>query len=277
VESAEPKKSERESMFHRFRRARCRHQLILRRHISRSDHDNDEDDDEVVCCAAMSVTGRVWLLSTLAATAIFVCLLNLGVGIYYSPSTRTTDDYDTHHHHGVAPPRMTALLPRHAASPATTMDHHHRPPLDSILQGEWNITGDVSWLLHFAVIGHPKCATSTMMKLLGTHPEVSIFQDERCDLAYNQQAKLIRDSYLYLKTNTTRGFKCPALLESTQLGMRNAIRFFPKMKYIVGIRHPGTVRRKSSWRAKAIFYYICIVSPQARRLYILYTVHSTLV
>jgi hypothetical protein len=62
-----------------------------------------------------------------------------------------------------------------------------RPPLDSIVQG-WNVTGDASWLLNFAVVGFPKCGTSTLMLHLEDHPEVQIFSKERCDLGGNQQA-----------------------------------------------------------------------------------------
>jgi hypothetical protein len=120
----------------------------------------------------------------------------------------------------------------------------HRPTLDSIVQGRWNITGDASWLIHFAIIAFPKCGTSTMMHHLSQHPQLSIFPDERCELAYNQQAKLIQDSYMYLGKDKLRGIKCPILLESTQLGMRNMQKYFPKTKYIVGIRHPGKTKRK---------------------------------
>jgi len=30
-----------------------------------------------------------------------------------------------------------------------------RPPLESIVEGKWNITGDASWLLDFSIIGFP--------------------------------------------------------------------------------------------------------------------------
>jgi hypothetical protein len=161
------------------------------------------------------------LLTALAAATLSFCIINIGIGTFQAPSVT----HDT--------------LP---LAPSTrSKDPWGRPPLDSIIHNKWNITGDPSWLLQFAIIGFPKCGTSTMMHHLSKHPQVSIFPDERCDLAYNQQAVLIKDSYLYLGKNKTRGIKCPMLLESTRLGMRNMHKFFPKTNYIVGIRHPGTV------------------------------------
>ena len=162
-----------------------------------------------------------WLLSALAAVAMMLGLVNIGLGTLHAQP-------------------MTHDVTSGTVQSSSTAEHALRPPLDSILQGKWNITGDPSWLLHFAIIGFPKCGTSTMMHHLSKHPQVSIFADERCDVAYNQQAVLIKDSYLYLGKNKTRGIKCPMLLESTQLGMRNMQKFFPKTHYIVGIRHPGT-------------------------------------
>jgi hypothetical protein len=111
-----------------------------------------------------------------------------------------------------------------------------RPPLDSIVQG-WNVTGDASWLLHFAVVGFAKCGTSTLMLHIQDHPEVQIFSKERCDLGGNQQVTLIRDLYNKFPSGYyVRGIKCPQDLESLALPAYQ--RFFPKTNFIVGIRHP---------------------------------------
>jgi hypothetical protein len=147
--------------------------------------------------------------------------------------------------------------------------HHHyyqgrppRPPLESIVQG-WNVTGDVSWLLHFAIVGFPKCGTSSLMFHLQNHPQIQIHSDERCDMSFNQHVKLIRDLYhdfpadtgnnvtvtvANIDTNMTheyeyeypyrRGIKCPLDLENPQLAMPHYHEYFPATKFIVGIRHP---------------------------------------
>jgi hypothetical protein len=113
-----------------------------------------------------------------------------------------------------------------------------RPPLDSIVQ-EWDVTGDASWLLNFAVVGFPKCGTSTLMLHLQDHPEVQIFSKERCDLSGNQQVTLIRDLYnKFPSGNYVKGIKCPQDLESSGMALPAYQRFFPKTNFIVGIRHP---------------------------------------
>lgn len=117
-----------------------------------------------------------------------------------------------------------------------------RPPLSSIVNG-WNITGDPSWLLQFSIIGFPKSGTSTLMFHLKNHPEIHIFKDERCELAYNQQVRLIEDMYRQFPASTKhqrfiRGIKCPLDLENPKLSMTNYRTFFPKTDFIVGIRHP---------------------------------------
>jgi hypothetical protein len=113
-----------------------------------------------------------------------------------------------------------------------------RPPLDTIIQG-WNITGDPSWLLNFAILGFPKCGTSTMMHHLSNHSQIQMFNDERCEMASNQEVPLIRDWYNKLPAGDyVRGIKCPMDLENTKLSMRNYQKVFPKTNYIVGLRHP---------------------------------------
>jgi hypothetical protein len=119
-----------------------------------------------------------------------------------------------------------------------------RPPLSEIVQG-WNITGDPSWLLDFAIAGFPKTGTSTLMHHLRNHPEISMFPDERCEVSANQHAKLMADLYQKLPpsnaTNTYRRIlKCPSQFENTLLAMPNYKKFFPHTHFIAGIRHPVT-------------------------------------
>ena len=118
-----------------------------------------------------------------------------------------------------------------------------RPPLTSLVQG-WNITGDVSWLIQFSIIGFPKSGTSTLMFHLRDHKEIHMFPHERCELAYNRQKVLIEDMYRQFPASTqrsnqfVRGIKCPMELENRQLSLPNYQKFFPKTDFIVGIRHP---------------------------------------
>jgi hypothetical protein len=74
---------------------------------------------------------------------------------------------------------------------------------------------------------------------LRDHPEVQIFSKERCDLGGNQQVTLIRDLYnKFPSGNYVRGTKCPQDMEHMALPAYH--RYFPKTKFIVGIRHPVT-------------------------------------
>jgi hypothetical protein len=140
-----------------------------------------------------------------------------------------------------SPAEMVTSLHTRARSPKIQHPARPPPPLQSIVNG-WNITGDASWLLSFSIIGFPKCGTSTLMIHLGNHPQVRIFKDERCDMSYRRQAVLIRDLYNGFQpvgsAELVRGIKCPGDLENTKLAIPNYQKFFPKTRYIVGIRHP---------------------------------------
>lgn len=136
----------------------------------------------------------------------------------------------------------------------TNIHSHHPPdpsplpPLSSLVVNNWTIvSNDTSWLLHFAVVGFPKCGTSTLMELFVQSRTVAMFPEERCDLAYNQQAALIRDLHatavnqskeLGPSEQKLRGLKCPLNLENTKLGVRAFNQYFPQTDFIVGIRHP---------------------------------------
>jgi hypothetical protein len=112
-----------------------------------------------------------------------------------------------------------------------------RPPLSSIVNG-WNITGDPSWLLNLAIVGFPKTGTSTLMKYLHLSPQIQVFDQERCELGYNQHAKLILSLYQDMPPgHYIRAFKCPRDLEVT-LALQNYAHYFPHTDFMVGLRHP---------------------------------------
>ena len=128
-------------------------------------------------------------------------------------------------------------------TPHDNLEPIPRPPLTSLVQG-WNITGDVSWLIQFSIIGFPKSGTSTLMFHLRDHPEIHMFPHERCELSYNRQKILVEDMYRQFPSSShtssrfVRGIKCPLELENRQLALQNYQTFFPKTDFIVGIRHP---------------------------------------
>jgi hypothetical protein len=135
------------------------------------------------------------------------------------------------------------VVPEKAISLHDNLEPIPRPHLSTLVQG-WNITGNVSWLLQFSIVGFPKTGTSTLMFHLRDHPEIHMFPHERCELSYNQHVHLIEDMYRQFPpaVNASRrfvkGIKCPVELESTQIALRNYQRYFPTTDFVVGIRHP---------------------------------------
>jgi len=111
------------------------------------------------------------------------------------------------------------------------------PRLEELVQG-WNITGNVSFLMDFAIVGFPKTGTSTLMFYLEQYKNsIFTFRDERCELAWNQHVKLIEEMHTKYSSNRRMGIKCPGNLE-VDLALSNYKRFFPSTKFIVGLRHP---------------------------------------
>jgi hypothetical protein len=113
-----------------------------------------------------------------------------------------------------------------------------KPTFDSVVQG-WNITGDVNWMLDFAIVGFPKTGTSTLMVYLSNQSQsISMPTKERCELGYNQHVVLLRDEmYHRYRPRLKLGIKCPRDLE-VDLALENYNKFFPKTKFIVGVRQP---------------------------------------
>jgi hypothetical protein len=121
----------------------------------------------------------------------------------------------------------------------TSLEPVPRPLIEDLVVGP-KVTGDVAWLLQFAVLGFPKCGTSFMMRYLGQHDEIAMLTDkEHCELTTGT-----KDSFL-VKTlldklpsgNYARGLKCPKQLEDP-LAMDRLFRYFPNVRVIVGVRHP---------------------------------------
>jgi hypothetical protein len=111
------------------------------------------------------------------------------------------------------------------------------PPLGDLVQG-WNITGNVSFLMDFAIVGFPKTGTSSLMLYLEQYKSsIFTFRDERCELNWNQHVKLIRDMHKEYSPTRRMGIKCPGNLE-VDLALSNYNHYFPSTKFIVGLRHP---------------------------------------
>lgn len=112
-----------------------------------------------------------------------------------------------------------------------------KPVLTDYVQG-WNITHNVNWLLSFSIVAFPKCGTSSLMLYLKNQTDsIFMFDDERCELGWNQQVPLLKDLYSHYQPHLHMGIKCPRDLE-VDLALTNYRTYFSKTKFIVGLRHP---------------------------------------
>lgn len=107
----------------------------------------------------------------------------------------------------------------------------------------WNIQSDVRWMLDFAVIGFPKCGTTTMLKYLQTDG-LWTAPKEWCELGWNRSAPLLRKLYNHQlegdvlhNEHVKKGMKCPSDVENPN-SLDNFGWFFNTTKFIVGVRHP---------------------------------------
>eukprot|EP00978_Attheya_sp_CCMP212_P002928 scaffold6049_cov41-Attheya_sp.AAC.1 len=114
-----------------------------------------------------------------------------------------------------------------------------RPDFSDIVRN-WTFYQSPNWLLDFAVVGFPKCGTSTMMRYLNIPNVSASLQDEQCFLSFNQDEPFVKDLYEQLPSeppHLLRGIKCPQNLESDH-ALQNFQTLFPRTKLIVGVRHP---------------------------------------
>ena len=120
-----------------------------------------------------------------------------------------------------------------------SIDHEQRPALSELVgDNETKITGDVQFLLDFAIIGHAKTGTTTLMKRLAAHEEVQMYESEIRSLQNNEPAELVSLMYALPPGNQyKRGYKSPRDIHL--VGSLQALQtYWPETKLIVGVRHP---------------------------------------
>ena len=113
------------------------------------------------------------------------------------------------------------------------------PQLDNLIEKtSKKIITDVQFILDFAIIAHPKTATSNMQNWFRSHPEIQMHENENHALAVGNPAELVSNLY-DLKPGWTykRGYKAPRdLIISESLHAIDT--YWPMTKLIVGLRHP---------------------------------------
>ena len=115
----------------------------------------------------------------------------------------------------------------------------HRPPLDTLVQegSSTNITGDVQFLMDFAVVGYPKTATSNLIRWLAHQPhDIATYEHELYHLKDGEPADMVRKLYA-LNATKRRGYKAPRDIHNPR-AIRAFAEYWPHTKLIVGLRHP---------------------------------------
>jgi len=119
-------------------------------------------------------------------------------------------------------------------------DDEDWPPLESLVQGRGgtdDIKDNVQFMLDFAIIGHPKTATTFTMNWLASHPEIQMYTHELSAMKMGKPAELVSLLYdLPAGRNYQRGYKAPQDIKSPNAFQAFA-QHFPETKLIVGIRY----------------------------------------
>ena len=103
-----------------------------------------------------------------------------------------------------------------------------------------NITGDVDFLLDYAIIGHPKTATTFTNLWFQTHPQVRSFREEITLLSKGYPAEMVKKLHQLSDPReypVIRGYKYPRDIQSSS-ALQSISTHWPSAKLIVGVRHP---------------------------------------
>ena len=107
-----------------------------------------------------------------------------------------------------------------------------------IADTEANITAPVDWILQFAHIGMPKTASTSIMQLLYSHPEIQMYDHEISSLQNAIPAQLVKEMYeLPPGRHFQRGYKSPGQLERIYC-VYAFEKYFFNTRLIIGVRHP---------------------------------------
>lgn len=124
-----------------------------------------------------------------------------------------------------------------SAIPAAAPTTDGPPPLDSLVEygSETIVKGDVQFLMDFAIVGYPKCATSSMVRWLAQQPEISMYDHEIYHLKDGQPADMVRK--LYSLPDGIHGYKAPRDIHNPR-AVEALANYWPETKLVVGLRHP---------------------------------------
>lgn len=131
-----------------------------------------------------------------------------------------------------------------------------RPPLSKLIGDSGKITGDVQFLLDFAIVGHPKTGTDKQMHYISRHPEIQMYEYEVRSLRDGKPIEFVNLMYnLPEGSHYKRGYKAPRdVVVKSKQPLMLLDTYWPKTKLIVGLRHPVkwfesyyNYRKRSGW------------------------------
>jgi hypothetical protein len=114
-----------------------------------------------------------------------------------------------------------------------------RPPLHTLI-GDFdsNVLADVEFLLDFAIIAHPKTATTFTLHWLSSHDEIQMSRHEIHSLHQGKPAEFVSQMYsLPAGSKYKRGYKAPSDIVNAK-ALDAIAEYFPSCKLVVGLRHP---------------------------------------
>jgi len=173
------------------------------------------------------LTFRIFLVCLAAAAVLFV--LDGQANILSKWSRRNMG--------GVSSLRSSSSIQNEL--PSTTKEE--RPPLSSLIgDKKANITGNVEFLLDWAIVGHPKTATTFTLNWFTSHPEIQTYPYEVHSLQQGKPALLVSQLYnLPVGEKYKRGYKAPRDIELFK-SLQSLRKYWPNTLLVVGVRHPVT-------------------------------------
>jgi hypothetical protein len=189
------------------------------REYNKTANDEEQERDE------FNSLRRFWgtlLVATLGTTIIFLAV---------QMNTEPTD-------FGDIPPQPDSIEDV-AYYPGLPDENTERPPLSTLISsnGE-NITGDVQFLLDFALVGHSKTGAEAQMMWLREHEEVEMYNHELHALRNDRPAELVSLMYaLPAGRKYKRAFTSPNDIHHPG-ALRSLRTYWPQTSLVVGLRHP---------------------------------------
>jgi hypothetical protein len=177
-------------------------------------------------------TGKLLANMTVPQRLLLSCVLVAAATIFLLERQQRIMDVSTAYTRG-------ASVIHFGATDSSSLMMESRPPLSALVgDNAFDIKQDVQFLMDFAIVGHPKTATSTTLQWLGSHKEIQVYPSELHTLQMGTPAEHVRVLYnLTAGSQYKRGYKAPRDVGNPKV-LQALSDYWPETKLIVGLRHP---------------------------------------